>query len=172
MDLAHLVIVPALLWIAVTDVLYRRIGNPVVLALLLAWLAHAGWQLSAGHDAALTPGVVAGALVLVAGYLLFVMGWMGAGDAKLMAVLCLWLGGEQTPVFLMVTALAGGLLALAMPLLRTLERALALALMRVDTWLPRPAIPLPQALGSQPASGIPYGLAIASGAAFVLWGGG
>lgn len=171
MELASVVIIPVLCWVAITDLLYRRISNRVVLALLGLWLLHAGWLLTTGQAVALSTGLLAGLLVLVGGYLLFVMGWMGAGDAKLMAVLCLWLG-DQAFVFLMVTALAGGVLALSMPLLRHAERFLALALMQFNGWLPRSAIPRPQALGGDPATGIPYGLAIASGAAFVLWGGG
>lgn len=172
LSLPHLVLTPALVYVVVSDLLYRRIANWLLAALLTLWLLHTGLQLLQGHTDlhALTIGASASAAVLVAGYLLFVMRWMGAGDAKLMAVLCLWLG-EQSLLFLMVTALAGGLLALALPVLALFERGLALALMQLNAWLPRPAaVPLPHSLREHPIPGIPYGIAIAMGAMLVLWG--
>lgn len=170
-SLPSIILLPALAWVVVSDLLYRRISNRLVLALLVAWVAYAGWTLAQGNPAlraSLTTGILAGAGVLVAGYCLFAMRWMGAGDAKLMAVLCLWLG-EHTFVFLIVTALAGGAMALALPLLRAVERALALFLMRINVWLSGLVIPTPHALRDEPMQGIPYGLAIACGAVFVLW---
>lgn len=170
-SLPSIVLLPALAWVVVSDLLYRRISNRLILALLLTWAVYAGWVLMQGNAAlrvSLLTGVLASAGVLLAGYWLFAMRWMGAGDAKLMAVLCLWLG-EQTFVFLIVTALAGGVLALGLPLLRMLERTLALSLVRLNTWLSNLVIPTPHALREEPVQGIPYGLAIACGAVFVLW---
>ncbi|SOE47331.1 Type IV prepilin peptidase TadV/CpaA [plant metagenome] len=169
--LASIVLLPALAWVVVSDLLYRRISNTLVLALLLSWAAYAAWVLAqgdAGQRSALLTGALASIAVLAVGYFLFTMRWMGAGDAKLMAVLCLWLG-DHTFVFLIVTALAGGVLALALPLLRMLERTLALGLVRLNTWLSTLVFPTPHALRPEQTQGIPYGLAIASGAAFVLW---
>ncbi|MEN4921041.1 prepilin peptidase [Achromobacter spanius] len=171
LSLPSIILLPALAWVVLSDLLYRRISNRLVLALLLIWVAYAGWVLWQGNPAlrsSLTTGIVAGAGVLVAGYCLFAMRWMGAGDAKLMAVLCLWLG-EHTFVFLIVTALAGGVMALALPLLRALERAMAMSLMRLNGWLSSLVIPTPHALRDEPMQGLPYGLAIACGAVFVLW---
>lgn len=172
--MASFIVAPALAWVVVSDLLYRRIGNRLVLALFLLALVHAGWlvlQGAAGSGAALATGLLAGALALVAGYAFFIMQWVGAGDAKLVAVLCLWLG-DQAFAFLIVTSLAGGVLALGLPLLDLIEKTLALAVMRVRAQRPQWNIPVPQALRGEPAEGIPYGLAIAAGAAFVLWTGG
>ncbi|SAI74706.1 Flp pilus assembly protein%2C protease CpaA [Bordetella ansorpii] len=167
------IILPALAWVAVSDLLYRRISNRLVLTLLVAWVGYAGWTLmqGAGNDARnwLLTGVLAAAGILVAGYFLFTMRWMGAGDAKLMAVLALWLG-DQTFVFLIVTSLAGGALALMLPLLRMVERTLGFGLLQINTWLSAMVFPVPHALQEQPVQGIPYGLAIACGGAFALWG--
>lgn len=171
LSLPSIILLPALAWVVVSDLLYRRISNRLILTLLLTWVVYAGWTLMQGNDAmraSLLTGVLAGAGVLVAGYFLFAMRWMGAGDAKLMAVLCLWLG-EHTFVFLIVTALAGGVLALSLPLLRMLERTLALSLLRLADWLPGLVIPTPHALQENPTPGIPYGLAIACGAVYMLW---
>lgn len=172
LTLPHMVLVPALVYVVVSDLLYRRIANHLLAALLTFWLLYTGLQLLQGHADmhAIAIGTSASATVLITGYLLFVMRWMGAGDAKLMAVLCLWLG-DQSLLFLMVTALSGGLLALMLPALSLFERGLGLALVQLNTWLPRPvAMPVPHSLREQPIPGIPYGIAIAMGALFVLWG--
>lgn len=172
LSLTTVILTPALLWVVVSDLLYRRISNRLVLALLLVWLCRTGWLLSQPGAALtrsdLTTGILTGLAVLVVGYLLFSMRWMGAGDVKLMAVLSLWMG-EQALTFLIVSTLAGGVLALAMPLLKRIELLLALGLLRFNIWLPKKRIPTPQSLSAQPVHGIPYGLAIALGAAFVIW---
>ena len=51
---------------------------------------------------------------LVAGMAMFALGWIGGGDAKLFTACALWLGLTSTPVFLLITALAGGLLAVGL----------------------------------------------------------
>lgn len=58
--------------------------------------------------------IVAGAVVLVAGFGLFAFRFIGGGDAKLLAVAALWLGTGQLIEFLVIMTLAGGLLAIAM----------------------------------------------------------
>ena len=58
--------------------------------------------------------IVAGAIVLVAGFGLFAFRFIGGGDAKLLAVAALWLGTGQLMEFLVIMTLAGGLLAIAM----------------------------------------------------------
>lgn len=156
---ATLVLPPVLLWAAVSDLLYRRIDNRLVVALLVLWVFHVAWM-AFGYGRMpswpeMARGAAAAGIVLVVGYGLFAMRWAGAGDVKLIAVLCLWLGHEVA-TFLLVTSLAGGLLALAMPLLRRLERAAA-----------RLGGPMPRRTHAMP--GIPYGFAVAAGAAFVLF---
>ncbi|NIF86064.1 hypothetical protein F3J24_21535 [Comamonas sp. Tr-654] len=171
LTLAHLVLTPALACVVVSDLLYRRIANRLLLVLLTFWLLCTCIQLFQGNLdlASLAIGAGIALAVLIAGYLLFAIHWMGAGDAKLMAVLCLWMA-DQSLLFMMVTALVGGLLALMLPLVLAIERGIAWALMHIDGWLPRPTVPLPHALREQPLPGIPYGLAIAAGALLVLWG--
>ncbi len=171
-SLSHLILPPALLWVVFSDLLYRRIANRLVLMLLALWTVGVLQQWHAGLAPALwrqaAPGLLAAALVLLLGYLLFAMRWVGAGDVKLMAVLCLWMG-EQSFAFLIVTSLCGGMLALGLPLLRSIETMLALLLVRLQSMLPGGPWPLPMALREQSLPGIPYGLAIAAGALFSLY---
>ena len=56
--------------------------------------------------------LAAGALLFVVGYVLFALGLFGGGDSKLMAAAGLWFGTAQTVPFLILTGLAGGILAL------------------------------------------------------------
>ena len=99
--------------------------------------------------------------------MLFNLGQVGAGDVKLMTVLCLWASGNQM-AFLIVTALAGGILALAMPLLTPLEQAVALVWQRLGLRFPRLAIAIPTVLTNERPQGLPYGLAIATGSFYTL----
>ena len=58
--------------------------------------------------------LVASAIVLVTGFGLFAFGYIGGGDAKLMAVAALWLGIGHLFEFLIIMTIAGGALAIAM----------------------------------------------------------
>jgi prepilin peptidase CpaA len=91
-------------------------------------------------------------LVLGLGTLLFVRGWMGGGDVKLLAASALWFDLSQGWKMLVAVAIAGGLETLVIMLLRLFPwpqswRA-KLAVMRRD-------------------EAIPYGVAIAAGIAFM-----
>jgi prepilin peptidase CpaA len=57
--------------------------------------------------------VASGAILFAVGYVLFAVRLFGGGDAKLMAAAGLWFGTAQTMNFLILTALAGGILAMA-----------------------------------------------------------
>ena len=61
-------------------------------------------------------------------------------------------------------------LFLMLPLLRMVERTLGFGLLQINAWLSAMVFPVPHALQEQPVQGIPYGLAIACGGAFALWG--
>lgn len=95
--------------------------------------------------------VAAGALVLVAGIVLFAIGGFGGGDAKLLAAGALWIGFDGLVLYLVQVTLFGGILALVVLAYRS---------------TPASAIPLPAwaARLHAPKSGIPYGIAIAASA--------
>lgn len=105
------VLVPA----AIFDVRTRRIPNGLSLAGALIGLAmHVGY---AGLDGALASLSGLG-LALVIGFLFFAMGWLGAGDAKLLAAIGAIVGLSLTLEFLFWIALSGGLVAVAALALR------------------------------------------------------
>jgi prepilin peptidase CpaA len=92
-----------------------------------------------------------GALALAVG--MFALGWIGGGDAKLLAAASLWVGLPGIAPFALYTALAGGALALALVGLRsTWVRPIAQA---GPGWARRLATP---------GEAAPYGVAIAVGA--------
>ena len=136
---------------AVKDLATFTIPNWISLALLAAFAPAA---LAAGMplaDIGLAFGVGAGVLAL--GAALFALGWIGGGDAKLMAAAALWLGLKGLAPFVIYTALAGGARALALIGLRSAWiRPFAEA---GPSWTKRLATP---------GESAPYGVAIAAGA--------
>lgn len=64
---------------------------------------------------------LAAVAILVVGFGLFSAGFIGGGDAKLLAAVGLWFGWPALIPFLVFTALAGGVLALAVNLWGLLE---------------------------------------------------
>nr|WP_246048925.1 prepilin peptidase [Brenneria rubrifaciens] len=162
-----------LLWCVSTDLLARKIPNQAVLILLLGWLAFSVLDvLQSGRIDVVKlhqvlwalPGAV---VVLVVGFLIFLTGRLGAGDVKLMSVLCLWVGHGHQIVFVMITALAGGVLALGLPLLNTVPAAIAIGIQTANRIF-KSRLPIPPALPADLSQGIPYGIAIAFGAMYVL----
>jgi prepilin peptidase CpaA len=149
---ALLMIFPLLVIIAaLTDLTSFTIPNRIS-ALLLAGFLPAALALGrpwgeVGVDAAVF------AVALLAGMAMFAAGWIGGGDAKLLAAASLWLGLAAMPVFLLVTALAGG--ALAVLLMNVRASWVQPHLQAAPGWLARLATP---------GADVPYGVAIATGA--------
>lgn len=178
-SLALFVLLPALLFVVGSDLLYRRIHNLLVLVLLVLWLVQpvtalldfGPWQQldSAAVLGATAWSLLGAGLVLLVGYGLFFLGRVGAGDVKLMVVICLWVGPHDQLAFLIVTALAGGLLALGLPLLNHFEQWLGRGVQRLALRLPRLGIQTPVVITDQCPQGIPYGLAIVTGALYILF---
>jgi prepilin peptidase CpaA len=154
LDIARLMVFPALMaFAAASDLLTMTITNRVSLLLaggffLLALaigmpMSQIGWHIAAA------------AVVLSVTFLMFAMGWIGGGDAKLCAAIALWFGFEPLPAFLIYASLFGG--------------ALTLLILQFRSW------PMPYLLGQQPwlsrlhdkDSGVPYGIALAIGAMMV-----
>ena len=123
-----------------------------VFLIATAFSAHpVSWGEISGH-------LLAGALGLTIGMFLFARGWVGGGDAKLFAVICLWLGWESIFEYALIVSLAGGLLTFAL-----------LALRRNP--LPSFFVKLPWMLRlAEPKSAVPYGLALVAAALIVLPG--
>lgn len=97
---------------AVSDFLTMRIPNWLNAIIVLAFFPMAFATGMAGE--AILWHCLAAIIVLVIGFGLFSAGFIGGGDAKLLAAAALWIGWTQLPPFLVFTALAGGVLAVIM----------------------------------------------------------
>ncbi len=132
----------ALVFAAFTDIRRRQIDNWLNLAIALGapvfWWASG---LSLWPGVALQLGVALAAFALFAG--LFALKMMGGGDVKLLTALALWVEPAQFLQLLMVMAIAGGVLTLAMGAWHVARR-------------------------QRHKLAIPYGVAIAFGALWVL----
>lgn len=93
---------------------------------------------------------------LLIGMALFAPGWIGGGDAKLIAAAALWFGWPDAAMFIAKSALMGGVLAVGLIMLRRAAPATGLP----QKWL----------TGTLLADGAPapYGIALAAGALWTL----
>jgi prepilin peptidase CpaA len=147
-----LVVFPALVIVAaLQDVTSYTIPNWISVALALAFVPVA--LLLGVHTQPLLFHLGIGTVALVLGMVMFALGWIGGGDAKLFASAGLWLGLPAGFTYLAVTGVAGGALALLLLSLRSL-------------WLRPYVLNGPGWFGrlATPGENVPYGLAIAIGA--------
>ena len=133
---------------ASSDLLTMKISNKLVLLVVAGFFVVAiainlPLQQLALH-------VMCAMLVLVVGFILFALRWIGGGDAKLAAATTLWLGFGLTPMFVVYAGMLGGVLTLAILALRHFPLTPFLARY---VWLERL---------HNPKSGIPYGIAMAA----------
>lgn len=147
-----LIFAAPLLAAAMTDFWSMKIPNIVSLAMAAGFvltlpLTWQGLPVLAEH-------LMVGAVFFLAGFAMFAFGWMGGGDAKLMAAIALWFGWVDIMPFILYTTLFGAALGIFMMLgnrmipirLRTSE--LGMRMFQGDT-------------------DMPYGIALAAGALFV-----
>ncbi len=92
---------------AVTDIRGTRIPNSITGALVLVFIVSCAF----GLHRPLAPHLIAFAMAFVFGAALFFGRLWGGGDAKLLAAIGLYLEPRQVLALLLVTALAGGVLA-------------------------------------------------------------
>jgi prepilin peptidase CpaA len=135
------------------DLFTMKIPNRISIALVLAFLLVAPLAGLGPWD--IVQHIGAGLIVLAITFGMFMAGWFGGGDAKLLSVIALWLGLDLLPEYLMAVALVGGLLALLFGAFRSAP--LPLSFMCQD-W----AVRL-----HDKKTGIPYGIALAAGALLV-----
>ena len=103
---------PTLIVLAVatfTDLRSRRIPNWLVLPFLVAGVVTSTWLHGWRGFGQSLAGIGLGALLFG---VLFLMGGMGMGDVKLCAAIGAWIGPSQLIVALVITGLAGGVMAL------------------------------------------------------------
>lgn len=137
----------AVMWAAWQDAWARRIPNAACGT--IAALAPGMWLLSG------LPGPWWAVALLVVGVFgvgsgLFAVGALGGGDVKLATAIALWAGTAHGLEYLLVTAVAGGVLAIVY-------------IVRANVPL---AVPGLQTDGF--ANGVPYGVAIAAGGLWIV----
>jgi prepilin peptidase CpaA len=104
-------IFPALMaYAAASDLLTMTIPNKLTLLIVATFAIFAVATGLSGT--AIFLHVCAGALVLSACFVMFALGWMGGGDAKLAAGIALWLGFEPLVDYMLIAAIGGGALTL------------------------------------------------------------
>ncbi len=150
---------------AAWDLACRRIPNWLVLPFLAAGLILSGVARGFAGAGASLAGI--GVAVLALGPICW-MGGMGMGDLKLCAAIGAWIGPSQMVFALVVTGIAGGIIAAGYVLSRkslgrSLERTAALAAQILGRRGPDGP---PQTLDSPGALAIPYAPAIAVGTLF------
>ena len=146
-----ILIFPALvITAALRDVVSYTIPNWISAALIAGFPVAALAQGLPLQTVGINLGVGVAALIL--GMFMFAMRWIGGGDAKLFAAAALWLGWPAVPMYLGVTGIAGG--AVAVGLLSLRSPLVAGYVVNSPAWLRRLA---------EPGENVPYGVAIAVG---------
>ncbi len=130
-----------LLFAAVSDIRSFRIPNIYPALLLILFLVS---RLIWGFPPADLVHLLHFAIALAAGMVLFRMGWLGGGDAKLYAAGAIWFAGLNAAMLIFATGMAGVLLAVFYILKRKLS--------------------LQTGSSKRSERRIPYGVAIAGGA--------
>lgn len=93
----------------VTDLRSRRIPNWLVLPFMVAGILVSGWVHGWHGVGQSLSGLALGAALFG---ILYLMGGMGMGDVKLFAAIGAWIGPMQLLFALLVTSMAGGVMAL------------------------------------------------------------
>ena len=150
-DVIRLLLFPALMaFAASSDLLTMTISNRLSMALaggffLLTLITGMSLYAFGMH-------VAAAAVVLVIAFVFFSQGWIGGGDAKLVAATVLWFGFDYLLDYLIYASLFGGALTLAIIQFRKLPLPAVLAR---QTWVLRL---------HETGAGVPYGIALAAAA--------
>ena len=135
---------------AVEDALRLRISNVTVVLVLISAIAAA---VVVGPELRLWQNLVVFLALLAVGTPMFAAGKLGGGDVKLLASAGLWFDFAGALWFLIAVALAGGVLALLVLVIRSFNWSEEIR---------RRVVLL------RPGGGIPYGVAIAAGALIAM----
>ena len=145
---------------AIFDLTSFTIPNILPGAMLALFLMFLSGMAFSGHPVSwneISGHLMAAGLGLIAGMILFAFRWIGGGDAKLFAMICLWLGWDSMLNYAVTASIAGGLLTLALLSLRGFP---------LPVFLRRPWI----LRLLDPKGAIPYGVALAGAALLILPG--
>jgi prepilin peptidase CpaA len=153
-EAAALIVFPVLMaFAASSDLLTMTISNRISIALVASYFAiglalQLPWEVFAEH-------LSCGGAILAITFALYCRSWIGGGDAKLAAATAVWIGWANVLDYGLVASVFGGVLTLAILVLRR--------------W------PLPQWLARQQwlarlhehGGGVPYGIALAAAGLFI-----
>lgn len=103
------ILVALVTWAAFNDVKEYKIPNVIVLAIMVLYIP---FILTAPMHINFLDGLTTFAIVLVAGFALFAVGIIGAGDIKLFAAVALWTGSASLMTMFTTVAFTGGGLAI------------------------------------------------------------
>lgn len=148
---------------AVSDVKHRKVRNWLTVPAMVAGLLLA---LHAQGQAGLIDSLKGLAIMLAVGLFVYMIGFIGGGDAKLLAAVGSFSGSSAAGGILMWSAAAGGVMALTVVFVRygvrgSLRRLRSgLATMVVSNSVPVGAV-------DEKATRLPYSLAIAAGT--LIW---
>lgn len=149
-----------------TDLRYRRIPNALTLTGVAFGL---GTRAFMGGEPFLS-GLAGAAIALGLCIPLVLAGGLGGGDAKLLAAVGAFIGLEGLPVALAVTAIAGGVMAIAAAIREgALRKTLARTVDLAGAALGRSPKERVRTLATPGALAIPYGVAIGMGALAGWW---
>jgi prepilin peptidase CpaA len=100
-----------LIYAAIQDLTRLRIPNALSLCVFALFPAYV---MSVPGGFPWVSALLIASSLLVLGVIGFSQGWVGGGDVKLLSATALWAGPDRLLEFLFITALAGGVLALAL----------------------------------------------------------
>jgi prepilin peptidase CpaA len=140
---------------AISDVRKLTIPNSYCMGIVLCYPFFA---LTAQQPVDWLGGLMVSAGLLVVGFVLFTTGRVGGGDAKLLAATSLWAGPGLLAEFVLITALAGGGIALLLYIRHRWSRSPSLATLSATEASPD--------FAQQP---MPYGVAIFAGGVYVAF---
>lgn len=134
---------------AFMDLLTMTIPNRLSLALVLGYFTLAAWLGFSWLDVGSAASCAVVVFVLSA--VMFHLGWIGGGDAKLASASALWVGWAQLLNYGLAASIIGGVVTLALMILRARPVP---ALVRSFDFMSRLM---------SPDEGVPYGIALALG---------
>jgi prepilin peptidase CpaA len=140
---------PALMALSASmDLLTLTIPNRICLSLALGYLVLAALLGVSAADMLLN--ISCASAILAIAFVMFALGWVGGGDAKLAAATALWLGWSSILDYGVTAAIYGGLLTLIILAARMAPLPAALARF---AWVARL---------HDGKTGVPYGIALAA----------
>ncbi len=146
-------VVGLLLCAAVSDLMFRRIPNVIPAAIFVLYVVAA---ILFPHDINWLHASGVALVVFAVGAALFAMGKVGGGDVKLLAACALWAGLSGIGPLLVITALAGGMVALAQ-------------IAPQAVWYVTSVFGTTEHVADAPSlKSLPYGIAIAAGGSFAV----